>query len=130
RAGTLERRTLDAVRHALDTLGPPRVLRTADADGRHRHALGADRPAALGAAATGDAVRMPVAGLLDGLSHVRSSVVGWAFTSPSRPPRPLLHRLGSSSTYSVRPRRSRRHLPRATAGSSAARRSRKRLRSG
>src|SRR5437588_12679296 len=86
-ADPLEARTPHAVRDSLDTLLPAGMLRTADADRRHRHALRADRAAALGARQPGDAVRMAVTGPFDGFSHVRSSVVGCPSTSPSRPAR-------------------------------------------
>src|SRR5207302_6310101 len=53
-ADPLEARTPHAVRDSLDTLLPAGMLRTADADRRHRRALRADRAAALGARQPGD----------------------------------------------------------------------------
>src|SRR5205085_11536464 len=46
-ARALEARALDPAGHTLHALGLARVLGTPDPDGRHRHALRADRAAAL-----------------------------------------------------------------------------------
>src|SRR5205814_11153 len=82
----------------LDALRPSGMLGAADPDRRHRHALGADRPAALGAGKPRDAVGMAVTGPLDGCVHVGSSVVGCRSTSLSRPAQPVLPPSASSST--------------------------------
>src|SRR5262249_44412377 len=99
RADALETRAANALAHApLHALRPSGVLGTADADRRHRHALGADWASALRARQPGHAIRVSVTGPFGAFGHVRSSVVGWPFTSSSHRMAPLLPRLGSSST--------------------------------
>ena len=86
---------IDALRDALNALWASGVLGAPNSDRRHGHALGADRPAALGAGQPGHAVRMAVTGPFDGFSHVRTSVVRCLCTSLSRPTRRLLPPSGS-----------------------------------
>ena len=127
----------DALRRGRDLLHAlrlARVLGAAQADGRGRHALVADRPSALRARETCLAIRD--AGSSSAACVVVSASTG---TSVSRVcARRCLRtgraaaarRSGSSSTSCARPRRSPRRSPRATSASSAAARSRRRPRFG